>query len=68
MQWEPVNREGGLPPGLMLHPDGTVSGSPGREGLHEFIEGHAPTVNEYRERYLSSGEDLVALANDYLNA
>ena len=39
-----------------------------REGLHEFIEGHAPTVNEYRERYLSSGEDLVALANDYLNA
>jgi hypothetical protein len=36
MQWEPVKREGGLPPGLMLHPDGTLSGSPGQEGLHEF--------------------------------
>ncbi|HYW81541.1 MAG TPA: sugar-binding protein, partial [Thermoguttaceae bacterium] len=35
-QWEPVAREGGLPPGLMLHPDGTLSGSPGQEGLHEF--------------------------------
>ena len=36
MQWEPVKREGGLPPGLMLHPDGTLSGSPGQEGLHTF--------------------------------
>ena len=36
MQWEPVKREGGLPPGLMLHPDGTLSGSPGQEGLHAF--------------------------------
>jgi hypothetical protein len=36
MQWEPVKRDGGLPPGLMLHPDGTLSGSPGQEGSHEF--------------------------------
>ncbi len=39
-----------------------------REGLNEFIEGHAPTVEEYRDRYLSSGEDLLALANDYLDS
>ncbi len=39
-----------------------------REGLSEFIEGHAPTVNEYRDRYVASGEDLVSLAKDYLNA
>lgn len=39
-----------------------------REGLNEFIEGHAPTVDEYRERYVAIGEDLVALAKDYLNA
>ncbi|MDF1814724.1 MAG: hypothetical protein P1V20_21135 [Verrucomicrobiales bacterium] len=39
-----------------------------REGLNEFIQGHAPTVDEYRDRYLSSGEDLVTLAKDYLNA
>lgn len=38
-----------------------------REGLHEFIDCHAPTVNEYRDRYVASGEDLVALARDYLN-
>ena len=36
MQWAPVKREGGLPPGLMLHPDGTLSGSPGQEGEHTF--------------------------------
>jgi hypothetical protein len=39
-----------------------------REGLKEFIVGHAPTVNEYRDRYVASGEDLVSLARDYLNA
>jgi len=39
-----------------------------REGLVDFIEGHAPTVDEYRERYLSTGEDLLALAKDYLDA
>lgn len=39
-----------------------------RDGLFDFIEGHAPTVEEYRERYVSTGEDLVALANDYLSA
>jgi hypothetical protein len=36
MQWEPVKREGGLPPGLMLHPDGTLFGSPGQEGEFTF--------------------------------
>lgn len=36
MQWEPVLREGGLPPGLMLHPDGTLYGSPGQEGEFSF--------------------------------
>ena len=38
-----------------------------REGLQEFIDGHAVTVEEYRNRYLSIGEDLVALARDYVN-
>ena len=38
-----------------------------REGLTDFIEDHTPTVEEYRERYLSTGEDLLALANDYLS-
>jgi hypothetical protein len=36
MQWEPAKRKGGLPPGLMLKPDGTLSGSPGEQGHHEF--------------------------------
>ena len=36
MQWEPVKREGGLPPGLMLNPDGTLFGSPGQEGDFTF--------------------------------
>ena len=36
MQWEPVKREKGLPPGLKLNPDGTLSGSPGQEGHHAF--------------------------------
>ena len=36
MQWGPARRGGRLPPGLMLKPDGTLSGSPGQEGLHEF--------------------------------
>lgn len=38
-----------------------------REGLNDFIEGHAPTVNEYRERYVSIGEDLVTLAREYIS-
>lgn len=36
-----------------------------RERLPEFLSSHGPTVSEYRERYLETGEDLVALANDY---
>ncbi len=37
------------------------------DGLEAFIRGNAPAVEEYRERYVHSGEDLVALARDYLN-
>ncbi len=33
-----------------------------------FLESHGSAVNEYRERYLGSGEDLVALASDFLNS
>ncbi len=36
MQWSTAKRRGFLPPGLMLHPDGTLTGSPGRQGRHEF--------------------------------
>lgn len=35
MQWEPARRNG-LPAGLELNPDGTLSGSPGLEGTQEF--------------------------------
>lgn len=35
--------------------------------LGEFIDRHGNAVSEYRERYLGSGEDLVALASDFLN-
>jgi hypothetical protein len=36
MQWDTAKRDGFLPPGLVLHPDGTLAGSPGQEGLHAF--------------------------------
>ncbi|MEO0416127.1 MAG: hypothetical protein AAF226_14365, partial [Verrucomicrobiota bacterium] len=38
-----------------------------REGLDDFLQQNADTITEYRERYMSSGEDLVALATDYLS-
>jgi len=31
-----------------------------------FLDSHTPAVSEYRERYLSTGEDLVAMAYDYV--
>lgn len=34
--WELAERNGTLPPGLMLNPDGTLSGAPGMEGTHTF--------------------------------
>lgn len=37
------------------------------ESLGAFLTDHDPTVNEYRERYASTGEDLVALAYDYIS-
>ena len=37
-------------------------------GLSDFLSSHDNAVSEYRERYLSSGEDLVALASDFLNS
>lgn len=38
------------------------------DGLGEFLRSHRDAVGEYRERYLGSGEDLVALASDFLNS
>ncbi|MEM6279855.1 MAG: hypothetical protein AAF733_10275, partial [Verrucomicrobiota bacterium] len=37
-----------------------------RNSLDSFLESHENTILEYRERYLSTGEDLVALANEYV--
>lgn len=37
------------------------------DNVNEFLQTNDPTVCEYRERYLSSGEDLIALANDFLS-
>ncbi len=37
------------------------------EGLGEFLRSRSDAVGEYRQRYLSSGEDLVALASDFLD-
>jgi hypothetical protein len=36
-------------------------------GLDEFLVSNTDAVSEYRQRYLSSGEDLIALANDFLS-
>jgi len=35
-------------------------------GLDELLTHYDDTVSEYRERYLSSGEDLVALAHEFV--
>lgn len=37
-----------------------------RDSLGNFLLDHETTITEYRERYLSSGEDLIALANEYV--
>ncbi|NNE90464.1 MAG: hypothetical protein HKN23_02355 [Verrucomicrobiales bacterium] len=39
---------------------------PGCEAADFFVESHEDEISEYRNRYLSSNEDLVALANVYL--
>lgn len=36
-------------------------------GLDEFLTSNTDAVTEYRQRYLSSGEDLIALASDFLS-
>lgn len=36
-------------------------------GIEGFLTNHGNTITEYRERYLSAGEDLIALASDFLN-
>ncbi|MEX2577861.1 MAG: hypothetical protein WD342_02290 [Verrucomicrobiales bacterium] len=38
-----------------------------REGLSDFLNRHDHAVTEYRERYLSSGENLVELASEFVN-
>lgn len=37
-----------------------------RDSIDDFLGTHTPAIQEYRERYLQTGEDLVALANDYV--
>lgn len=44
------------------------SESGGIRGLGDFLRNHGDAVGEYRDRYLGSGENLVALANDFLNS
>lgn len=37
-----------------------------RKTVEDFLGTNTPAVQEYRERYLQSGENLVALASDYV--
>lgn len=37
-----------------------------RNALGNFLVSHENTITEYRERYLATGEDLIALANEYV--
>ncbi len=37
-------------------------------GIEGFLDRHDNAVSEYRDRYLGTGEDLIALASDYLNS
>lgn len=37
-------------------------------GFDGFLRSHPDAIGEYRERYLDSGENLIALASDYLNS
>ncbi len=38
------------------------------DGIGTFLSTNGDAVGEYRDRYLSTGEDLVALASDFLNS
>lgn len=38
------------------------------DGLSGFLRAHGDALVEYRSRYLESGEDLIALANEFINA
>ena len=38
-----------------------------RDELGNFLSGNDSAIDEYRDRYLTSGEDLVALANDFVS-
>lgn len=37
-----------------------------RDALGTFLVSNETTITEYRERYIASGEDLIALANEYV--
>ncbi len=37
-------------------------------GFDGFLQDHPDAIGEYRERYLHTGENLIALASDYLNS
>jgi len=39
-----------------------------RGGLRDFLTENRSTVRDYRERYISTGEDLIALANEFASA
>lgn len=43
--------------------EGGISG-----GIDEFLNNRRDAVGEYRQRYLETGEDLIALASDFLNS
>ncbi len=38
-----------------------------RDALNDFLTENKPAIEDYRDRYLATGEDLVALANEYLS-
>lgn len=37
-----------------------------RDALGNFLVSNETTITEYRERYIATGEDLIALANNYV--
>lgn len=37
-------------------------------GIESFLDSNDNVVSEYRDRYLATGEDLIALASDFLNS
>lgn len=44
------------------------SESGGSAAIGDFLRANDDAVSEYRQRYLGTGEDLVALASDYLTS